>query len=240
MQIQAPGRTGPQLNQLMEQAGEGRVCLQDVCGQRYLAAGRAGFSLDIHGTPGNALGAWLDGCTIRVHGNAQDAVGDTMNSGSIRIEGMAGDAVGYAMRGGEIFVRDSAGYRCGVHMKASDRTQPLLVIGGTAGSFLGEYLAGGSILVLGIGAEDRVPVGNFCGRGMYGGRIILRTRHLPPDLSSRLTVRAPRPEEMGQLRQWVGRYCRMFDLPPLETQPEDFRIIEPDSANPYQRLYAGI
>lgn len=49
------------------------------------------------------------------------------------------DATGYAMRGGKIFVRGNAGYRAGIHMKAYKDKTPVLVIGGKAGSFLGEY-----------------------------------------------------------------------------------------------------
>ena len=73
--------------------------------------------LSIHGIPGNALGAYLNGAEIKVFGNAQDAVGDTMNAGTILIHGSIGDTAGYAMRGGKIYVRGSAGYRAGIHMK---------------------------------------------------------------------------------------------------------------------------
>ena len=66
-----------------------------------------------------------------------------MNDGTIIVHGSIGDAAGYAMRGGEIFVRGSAGYRAGVHMKAYEDKLPVMVIGGCAGSFLGEYQAGG-------------------------------------------------------------------------------------------------
>mgnify|MGYP002508793462 CR=1 FL=1 len=60
---------------------------------------------------------------------------------------------GYAMRGGKIFVKGNAGYRAGIHMKAYEEKKPVMVIGGTAGSFLGEYQAGGVIVVLGLGAN---------------------------------------------------------------------------------------
>jgi len=95
-------------------------------------------------------------------GNAQDATGDTMNDGTIYIHGNSGDVCGYAMRGGKIFIRDNAGYRTGIHMKQYKEKKPVIVIGGTAGSFLGEYLAGGIIIVLGLNSEDTVPVGDFC------------------------------------------------------------------------------
>ena len=41
---------------------------------------------------------------------------------------------------------------------------PVMVIGGTAGSFLGEYQAGGVIVVLGLSAPDKKIVGYFPNR----------------------------------------------------------------------------
>lgn len=136
--IEASGLSFSQLNETIRHAGkECRIC---ACqGQRFIAAGMSSKRLEIDGIPGNALGAYLGGGSITVNGNAQDAVGDTMSAGRIVIHGSAGDAAGYAMRGGEIFIRDNAGYRAGIHMKAYKQHKPVIVIGGRAGSFLGEY-----------------------------------------------------------------------------------------------------
>ena len=49
--------------------------------------------------------------------------------------------------------RGNAGYRVGIHMKAYEDHRPVIVIGGKAGDYLGEYQAGGVLIVLGIGAE---------------------------------------------------------------------------------------
>lgn len=54
------------------------------------------------------------------------------------------------MRGGKIYVRDHAGYRAGIHMKEYKKKVPIMIIGGCAGSFLGEYQAGGILIVLGL------------------------------------------------------------------------------------------
>lgn len=103
-----------------------------------------------------------------MRGNAQDATGDTMNDGEIIIHGSSGDATGYSMRGGLILVKGNAGYRAGIHMKSYGEKSPVLVVGGAAGSFLGEYQAGGLTLCLDR-CEDRAPYGYFCGTGMHGG-----------------------------------------------------------------------
>ena len=148
--------------------------LQNCCGQRFLAAGMSQIELTIEGVPGNALGAYLNGGSITVCGNAQDAVGDTMNEGEITVHGNIGDAAGYAMRGGAIFVKGNAGYRAGIHMKAYRDKVPVMVIGGRAGSFLGEYQAGGVIVVLGLHDDSKPIVGNFPCTGMHGGKVFLR------------------------------------------------------------------
>ena len=226
------------LNQQVRQCEEPNIVIDNCCGQRYIAAGLSGREIEIYGTPGNALGAYLDGCEIYVHGNAQDAAGDTMNDGCICIDGMAGDAAGYAMRGGSMYIRGNAGYRAGIHMKAYQEKQPLLVIGGAAGSFLGEYQAGGTIIVLGLGCKG-VPVGNFCGMGMHGGRIFLRTEELPPDLSQRLVCAPATPEEMDSIRPALERFCAFFRQDEKELFQKPFYCIVPNSRNPYRQLYTG-
>ena len=121
MVIQAADLSYRQVNQQIRGSADACVEVRDCCGHRFVADGSSGKTVDIYGTPGNALGAYLNGSTVRVHGNAQDAVGDTMNEGLIAIDGMAGDATGYAMRGGRIFVHGDIGYRAGIHMKADQQ-----------------------------------------------------------------------------------------------------------------------
>lgn len=180
--IDAHGLGYRELNEELRRA-EGEIEIDGCMGQRFIASGMSGKKIKINGIPGNALGAYLDGSEIEVMGNVQDAVGDTMNFGTIAIHGSAGDAVGYAMRGGEIYVRDNAGYRAGIHMKAYADRFPVIVIGGKCGSFLGEYQAGGLIIVLGNGVDDDELIGHFCGTGMHGGRIFLRCREIKKNSS---------------------------------------------------------
>ena len=144
MLLDAKNMDYTQLNNSLAQQTDCEI--ENCLGQRFLGAGMSGKQIRIHGIPGNALGAYLNGADITVYGNAQDAVGDTMNAGRIVIHGNVGDAAGYAMRGGKIFVKGNAGYRTGIHMKAYHEKHPVLVIGGRAGSFLGEYLAGGTVV----------------------------------------------------------------------------------------------
>lgn len=208
-------------------------------GQRYIAAGAGEGMYSINQVPGNALGAYLDGATVEAFCNAQDATGDTMNDGEIIIHGSSGDATGYAMRGGSIYIQRDAGYRCGIHMKEYREKIPRIIIGGRCGSFLGEYQAGGTILVLGIGWEDRCPVGNFCGTGMHGGRIFLRTTHLPPDLPAQVVVSDATEEDLGAIRPLIEKFCHYFGGEKDSLLASHYYVLRPNTKNPYKQLYVN-
>lgn len=209
---------------------------QKVLGERYIGCGSSGATLVLEGTPGNALGAYLDNSDITLYGNAQDATGDTMNDGTITIHGSTGDAVGYAMRGGTIYIKGDAGYRAGIHMKEYKEKKPVLVIGGRCGSFLGEYQAGGLIIVLGIGAEG-VPAGHFCGTGMHGGKIFLRTKVNPQNLPAQVEALPATDEDFAQIMPYIEGYCERFGTEKSMFVKDDFLVLRPNSKNPYKRLY---
>lgn len=204
-------------------------------GQRFIGAGMAGRELIIEGVPGNALGAYLNGGSITVYGNAQDAVGDTMNAGDIVIHGSIGDAAGYAMRGGRILVKGNAGYRAGIHMKAYEDKVPVMVIGGRAGSFLGEYQAGGIIIVLAL--EGGRAVGNFPCTGMHGGRMLLRGDCADTGFPSQVTTRPAVQEDLDSVREHLEAFCNAFgyDMDVVLSGP--FTLVTPDSRNPYKQMY---
>lgn len=220
-------------------ADDGDVSIENVLGQRFIAAGLSGKTIDIHGTPGNALGAYLNGAVINVYGNAQDAVGDTMNSGQINVYGSIGDAPGYAMRGGRIFVKGNAGYRAGIHMKAYKEHLPVMVIGGKAGSFLGEYQAGGVIIVLGLTEDDKDIVANYPCTGMHGGKMLLRSKcegiHFPHQVTARLAD----SDDLADVKPYITEFCKTFGYDADEILDADFTVITPSSKNPYQQMYVA-
>jgi len=226
------------LNEKIRDTKENKITVKNCMGQRYVACGLSDKKLILHGTPGNALGAYLNGATVTVHGNAQDATGDTMNEGSIIIHGSSGDATGYAMRGGEIYVRNNVGYRAGIHMKAYKEKLPILVIGGHAGSFLGEYQAGGIIVVLGLTENDCPLVGYFCGTGMHGGKIFLRCNELPPNLPKQVKAKEATEEDLAAINGYLKKYCDSFKIDISQIIPHKFFVLTPNMQNPYQQLYA--
>lgn len=212
------------------------VTLVNCLGHRFIGNGLSDIKIDINGVPGNALGAYLNGASITVNGNAQDAVGDTMNEGRIVIHGNTGDAVAYAMRGGEIFVKGNAGYRAGIHMKSYEDKLPVLVVGGVCGSFLGEYLAGGLIIVLGLDAKGPI-VGNFCGTGMHGGKMFLRGDLSKISFPKQVKVMLATDEDLCEIEKHLRVYSDIFGVDLSYIYREKFYVLTPNTSNPYKKLY---
>lgn len=227
------------LNDMVRACADRELRLDNVLGQRYIASGLEDRTIDIYGVPGNALAAYADGVVINVYGDAQDALGDTMNDGTVTIYGSAGDTVGYGMRGGKIFIRDNAGYRAGIHMKEYQDKIPVMVIGKTAGSFLGEYQAGGTIVVLNLDDTD-IPIGDFCGTGMHGGRIFIRTDAMPDDLPQQIVSRKATAEDLMTIRDDVKAFCERFGGDAERIMDHTFFLLTPNSANPYKMMYTHV
>lgn len=237
MLLDAKNKDYTLINDMLRQE---RSCQIENClGQRFLGAGMSNKQITIEGIPGNALGAYLNGAEITVHGNAQDAVGDTMNEGRIIIHGNVGDAAGYAMRGGKIFVKGNAGYRTGIHMKAYHEKHPVLVIGGRAGSFLGEYQAGGTIVVLGLHKDGKPIVSNFPGAGMHGGKMFIRSDCKGIRFPKQVSCRRAAAEDLEELRPILEDYCNCFGLDADVLLNTPFTVATPDSANPYKQMYVA-
>ena len=236
--IYAEGLAHRELNEAIRALHE-PCTVSSVCGQRFIAAGTSDQALTIEGIPGNALGAYLNGGTITVNGNAQDAVGDTMNAGTIIVHGSIGDAAGYAMRGGKIYVRGNAGYRAGIHMKAYREKVPLMVIGGRAGSFLGEYQAGGVIIVLNLDKPQEKCVGYFPCTGMHGGKMFLRSTCTGVAFPEQVNASPASENDLAELRLHLSEYCGIFGLDLEKVLSAPFTVVTPDTGNPYRQMYAA-
>ena len=238
MKIVAGTKHFQTLNEEIHACTDQEIELEDVMGQRYICSGLAGKKVRISGIPGNALCCYMDGCEVEVMGNAQDATGDTMNDGTLIIHGSCGDATGYAMRGGTILVEENVGYRAGIHMKAYQQQIPVLVVGGEAGSFLGEYQAGGYIVVLGLHTTDHAPVGRFCAAGMHGGKIFLRTEApMPFDLPVQVIAHEATAEDKQEIAPFVSKFAQAFGGDEESLLQGRFMVLEPNTNNPYKRLY---
>lgn len=236
--IDAKGLDTRHLNQAVRKSvnnGHREIALLNIAGQRYIAAGLQGdFQIDIYGTPGNDLGAFMDGPTIRVHGNGQDGYGNTMNSGEIVVHGDVGDITGLSARGGRVFVRGNAGYRTGVHMKEFQGSRPIIVIGGSAGDYLGEYMAGGVVLLLGLGLEGAHQA-DFVGTGMHGGVIFLRGE--VRGIGREVSILNITEEDRRFIEGLVNGYTKHFNVDVKDVVEGNFKKLIPVSSRPYGTLY---
>ena len=220
--------------------GAEEIELLNVYGQRYIGCGlKANVKIMIHGVPGGDLGAFMDGPEIIVYGDAQDSVGNTMNNGVIVVHGIAGDVIGYSMRGGCIYIEGDVGYRVGIHMKEYGETHPILVIGGGAESFLGEYMAGGRIILLGLNREDE-PVGEYLGTGIHGGKIYIRGEVREKHLGKGAKITELTEEDWTELKSILKDYvaetgCKI--QPETEFRKTDFIKIVPSTHRPYEHTY---
>ncbi len=226
------------LRAVIQTPGIERLEVHNVCGQRYIGTDlQTTIPIDVYGTPGNDLAAFMNGPKITVYGNAQDGCGNTMDEGEIVIHGHAGDVTGHSMRGGKIYVKDYVGYRVGIHMKQYEKKIPTIVIGETAGDFLAEYMAGGVICILGLNLKEGEKCNaRFVGTGMHGGVIYERGEFLCPEPGTKTEDVGKR--DMAAITKLVEQYCKYFGGDAKAILDAKWKKILPLSSRPYAKLFS--
>lgn len=232
-----------ELNNMVKGAaaeGTKEIVLDNVYGQRYIGSGiRKSVRIQVHGVPGNDLGAFMDGPSITVDHNAQDGVGNTMNDGVIVVHGRAGDIVGMGMRGGKIFIKENVGYRAAIHMKEYHKRRPVLVVGGETQDFLGEYMAGGVVIVLGLGKNGSSQFNaQHIGTGMHGGQIFLRGKVEEYQLGKEAVLEPAVDEDIAFIRPYVEEYIGFFGGKAEDILHTSFVKLSARSHRPFGGLYA--
>ncbi len=221
-------------------SGTQKIVIRNVHGQRYIGTNLGKpVEVEVYGTPGNDLGAFMDGSRIIVHGNAEDGCGNTMSNGEIIVHGSAGDILGISARGGKILVRDDVGVRAGIHMKESKEKRPIVVIGGTAHDFLAEYMAGGTLVLLGLTLKGGQPhAAGFIGTGMHGGLIYLRGTIEDHQLGKEVGRADLDEKDSHELRGYVAEFAGHFGYDAEEILSQRFTKLFPLHHRSYGRLYA--
>jgi glutamate synthase domain-containing protein 3 len=243
MKIDAQGVYYRDLNLTIREAvaaGAEKIELTNVNGQYYIGDGiNRPVTITIHGVPGNDLAAFMNGATIVVKDNGQDNIGNTMNAGKVIVHGHAGDVLGYGMRGGKLHILKDVGYRVGIHMKSFRENRPVLIAGGNAGDFFGEYMAGGVLILLGMFSDNpHMPKHGFrFGTGMHGGVIYVRGPVDESKLAREVGVFEPSAEDRKELEEYLKDYCKDFKLDLKEVLKEKFVKIIPKSTRPYGNMY---
>ena len=226
-----------QIRELLSR-GETDIVLKGVLGQRYIGGGiNADARFSIYGTPGQDLGAFMNGPEIRVFGNVQDGTANTMNAGKIVVHGKGGEIPGHSMRGGKLFIKGDVEYRAGIHMKEYLAQVPILVIGGTAKDYCGEYMAGGRIVVLNLENKKESPVGGFVGTGIHGGAIYVRGQVSSHQLGIGAVVAAMDDDDRTFMNELLGDFAAEFDLDPQKIGEGAFVKITKKGKRPFGKLY---
>jgi glutamate synthase domain-containing protein 3 len=221
--------------------GEKHIKVENTYGHRYIGDGLRGTEdvlIEVYGTAGNDLAAFMNGLSIRVYGNAQDGIGNTMNSGKVYVHGDAGDVLFYGMRSGEVYIKGDVGYRVGIHMKEYMDLIPKAVIGGCAGDFFGEYMAGGYLILLGLNAGKNKPVvGDYIATGMHGGKIYIRGKFDSSCLGKETKPFDLDEEDKKIITPLITNFCKEFGYDIKEIMNEKFTKLIPVSKRPYGRHY---
>jgi len=241
MIINCAGVHYKELNEKINEAienGAKEIILEKVNGQRYIGAGlNKEVKIKINGVAGNDLGAFMNGPKIIVDSNAQDIIGNTMNNGEIIINGSVGDITGYGMRGGKIYIKENAGYRVGIHLKAYKNLLPVIIVGGAAGDFFGEYMAGGILFVLGLNTKKKI-IGNYIGTGMHGGIIYIRGTIEKYQLGKEVGFADFDENDKNNFDKYLKEYCTIFNFDYAQIIKEKFTKLIPVSHRPYGKIYA--
>ena len=244
MKIDAQGIYYRDLNVMIRAAvssGVTAIELNNVNGQYYIGDGvNKPVTITINGVPGNDLAAFMNGATIIVNENAQDNIGNTMNAGKVVVHGHAGDVLGYGMRGGRIHILKDVGYRVGIHMKSYQDNKPVLIAGGNAGDFFGEYMAGGVLILLGMFTDNpnNAKHGYLLGTGMHGGVIYVRGGVDESRLATKeVGVFELDNDDQAALEGYITEYSADFGFDPQDILKERFVKILPRSKRPYGNMY---
>lgn len=128
-----------------------------------------------------------------------------------------------------------------IHMKFYLEKFPVIVIGGKAGNFLGEYMAGGVIVVLGLNLTENnyknnyknidrnkilsnvysnkfisdlcnSIVGDYIGTGMHGGVIYLKTDVEDYKLGREVKKMAVDEKDVKFLDKYLKNFCSYFNI----------------------------
>lgn len=239
--INAEGKHYTPLNQEIRNAvanGATEIVLENVLGQRFIADGLKGnVTLTVNGVAGGDLCMFMSGPTCIINGNADHAPGNTMDAGLLVIKGSSGDATAHSMRGGRVYVRDNIGYRGGIHMKQYKEKRPILIVGGTSRAFLGEYMAGGLLIVLGNGIKGDVIQERGIGSGIHGGEIFVRGTVDPQYLGVGAKAESAKKEDKDRIAPYIRDFAEKVGIDPAPLLASEYTRIVPASARPFANKY---
>jgi glutamate synthase domain-containing protein 3 len=99
-------------------------------------------------------------------------------------------------------------------------------------------MAGGEIVVLGLG-DDRGPiVGSYVGTGMHAGVMYIRGDVEQHQLGKEVRIEEPAGTDLTRIAEIVADYCQVMGFDTKKVLERPFVKIYPYTSRPYGRLYA--
>jgi glutamate synthase domain-containing protein 3 len=124
-------------------------------------------------------------------------------------------------------------------MKEYRDKMPAVVIGGTAQDFLGEYMAGGILILLGLNlGEGTSHKARFIGIGMHGGVIYIRGNIADYQLGKEVGVAGLKEKDYDALHKYVSEFAGHFGYNIDDIMMHRFIKLFPRWLRPYGRPYA--
>jgi glutamate synthase domain-containing protein 3 len=121
-------------------------------------------------------------------------------------------------------------------MKEYKAKRPCLVVGGSARAFLGEYMAGGLIIVLGLDGKPAVEERGI-GSGIHGGEIFVRGDVPPHLLGVGAKLSHAGKEEKERMAPLIREFAGFFGMDAGALLSEDYVRIAPSSTRPFANKY---
>jgi len=123
-------------------------------------------------------------------------------------------------------------------MKEYGGLKPVIVLGGAARDFLGEYMARGRIVMLNLEGDPREAVDCYLGTGMHGGKIYVHGEVAEWQLGIGARLSELSDEDWAELQGILREYSSDMDLDLSDLKRGDLVKVSPLSHRPYGKMYA--
>jgi glutamate synthase domain-containing protein 3 len=99
-------------------------------------------------------------------------------------------------------------------------------------------MAGGEMVLLGLGESTEPLVGSYVGTGMHGGVLYVRGQVEAHQLGKEVGIVEPSAEDTVHIEELVGDFCGALGLDVAHVLAKPFFKIVPFTHRPYGKLYA--
>jgi glutamate synthase domain-containing protein 3 len=122
-------------------------------------------------------------------------------------------------------------------MKEYKGNFPVIVAAGVAGDFLGEYMAGGRIVILGVKHAGEEIVGDWIATGIHGGAIYIRGDVPEFKLGVAAKIAEITEGDRKFLETTLREFCETFGYDLKKVLKGRFTKIAPTTHRPFGKMY---